>query len=414
MSQRSAHLPATCTDAVRQDGHAHWLDLARVRAYSGAFLILFGAFLLSWGWVTKGFTDTAVSRPGTDFAVFWSASHLALSQGPLQAYDAHSLAEVMAEYGPLAAGSTVVLPWLYPPTFLLVVMPLSLISLAASYLLFLIGTGYVYFRSISTLLATHGFWRRGAWLPVLASPATLITALMGQNSLLTAGLAASAVYCVDRRPIIAGVLIGLLAIKPQLAMLFPLALIAVRAWRALLSAAVTAAVFFALSVAVCGWETVPAFMEKTQWVRAHYIEDGAAVWYGMATPLAAARLAGASIPVAYAAHTVTALAGAVAMGFVWSRTPEVGLRVAAVAIATMLAIPYLRCYELTWLCIALAGVVGYGIRHGLSGAERGLLVLAWLLPLYEQANPYLKLPQIGPLVLAAMMLLIVSRVARRG
>lgn len=377
-------------------------------------MILFGAFLLSWGWETKGFTDTSISRPGTDFAIFWSASHLALNQGPLQAYDARALAEVMAEYGTLAAGSSVVLPWLYPPTFLLAIMPLSLMSLAVSYLLFLLATGYVYVRSISTLLATPSFWRQGIWLPVVASPATLIAALMGQNSLLTAGLAALAVYWVDRRPVIAGMLVGLLAIKPQFAMLFPLALILLGAWRALASAAVTAALFLALSVAVCGWETVPAFIEKTQWVRAHYIDDGAAVWYGMSTPLAAARLAGASIPVAYAVQTVTALAGVAAMCFVWLRTPEFGLRAAALAIATMLAIPYLRCYELTWLGVALAGVVGYGVRHGLSSAERGLLVLAWLLPLYEQANPYLKLPQIGPLVLVAMMILIVARVARRA
>lgn len=39
------------------------------------------------------------------------------------------------------------------------------------------------------------------------------------------------------------------------------------------------------------------------------------------------------------------------------------------------------------------------------------LVLAWLLPLYEHANPYLKLPQLGPFVPSAMMALVMRRTA---
>ncbi|MDP4360558.1 hypothetical protein QR510_28440, partial [Escherichia coli] len=80
--------------------------------------------------------------------------------------------------------------------------------------------------------------------------------------------------------------------------------------------------------------------------------------------------------------------------------------------------PYLRDYELTWLGLAIAGLVGDGVRddsaNGLSSGDRALLVVAWLLPLYEHANPYLKLPQFGPAVLIAMMALVVRRVATRA
>lgn len=425
MSQRSVRLPATgsaaAVRAAGADAAGHWIDVARVRAYSGAVLVLFCALLLGWAWTSKGFTDVTMARPGTDFSAFWGASHLALTQGPLQAYDVRQLTAVIAEHGTLGKGAELILPWLYPPTFLLMVLPLSLLPLTLSYLLFLAGTGFVYFRSIGVLVGAQRPWRQGLWLPVLAAPATLITILAGQNALLTAGVAGAAVYHLNKRPVLAGVLIGLLAIKPQLAVLFPLALVISRAWKALAAALLTALVFAGISVLVCGWRTVPAFIANAQWVRASFIEGGANLWWGMPTPIAAARLAGASVTGAYAVQALIALTMAGAMAYVWRRTPAFALRAAALAIATLTVSPYLRDYELTWLGIAIAGVVGDGMRdeggngsgNGLSSGERGLLVVAWLLPLYEHANPYLKLPQIGPLVLMAMMALVLRRAATR-
>lgn len=422
MSQRSVRLPATSSAAAAvraagEDAAGHWIDLARVRAYSGALLALFCALLLGWAWASQGFTDVTMARPGTDFSAFWGASHLALTQGPLQAYDVRQLTAVIAEHGTLGKGAELILPWLYPPTFLLMVLPLSLLPLTLSYLLFLAGTGLVYFRSISVLVGAQHPWRQGVWLPVVAAPATLITILAGQNALLTAGVAGAAVYHLNKRPVLAGVLIGLLAMKPQLAVLFPLALVISRAWKALVSALLTTLAFAGVSVLVCGWRTVPAFLANAQWVRTSFIEGGANLWWGMPTPIAAARLAGASVTGAYAVQVLIALAVAGAMAYVWRRTTAFELRAAALAMATLFVSPYLRDYELTWLGVAIAGVVGDGVRdgsgNGLSSGERGLLVVAWLLPLYEHANPYLKLPQIGPLVLMAMMALVVRRAATR-
>jgi hypothetical protein len=64
-----------------------WLDLDRARVYSAAVLFLFVVLMVTWAWYTEGFTNSHVSRPGTDFAVFWSASYLALSEGAVRAYD---------------------------------------------------------------------------------------------------------------------------------------------------------------------------------------------------------------------------------------------------------------------------------------------------------------------------------------
>jgi len=413
MIQAAVPLPAKGSNAACANGAGHWIDLARVRAYSGAVLILFCALLAVWGWTTKGFTDAAMARPGPDFSVFWGASHIALTQEPLHVYDVDRLRAVLVEYGTLERGGERVFPWLYPPTFLLTVLPLSLLPLALSYLLFLLCTGYAYLRAIATLVGARNPWQQGLWLPVLAFPATGAVILIGQNALLTAAIAAAAVYYLGRRPVMAGVLIGLLAIKPQLAVLFPLALLVARTWKTMASALLMTTAFVGVSVLVCGWRTIPAFLAGMQWVEARFITGGADLWWGMPTTVAAARLAGASVTGAYAVHVLTALVAAGAMVYVWWKTEAFELRAAALALAAMLATPYLHDYELTWLGIAIAGVVGHGIRHGLSGGERCLLVLAWLLPLYEYANPFLKLPQIGPLVLMVMMALVVRRVAMR-
>ena len=43
-----------------------------------------------------------------------------------------------------------------------------------------------------------------------------------------------------------------------------LALLAARAWKALASVALTAMSLTAISVAVCGWETIPAFLQNAR------------------------------------------------------------------------------------------------------------------------------------------------------
>lgn len=402
------------TPAQKTGARAVWLGLERVRVYSGAVLLLFVVLMLTWAWYSNGFTDGNVSRPGTDFAVFWSASYLALSEGPVHAYDLAKHLEVMRAYGPLTPESETILPWLYPPTFLLMALPLALLPLAFSYVLFLLGSVIAYLRVIGSLLGVGPISRRGLWLPVIASPAVLVAAILGQNSLLTAALAGGAVALVVKRPVLAGVLMGLLAIKPQLALLMPVALIAGRHGRALASTAATVVLFVAASVAVCGWDTIPAFLQSSAWARDNLMEGTPSGWYGMPSVLSAVQLMGLTPSAAYAVQGLSALAASAAVAYVWSHTREAPLRAAVLAAAALLATPYVRHYELTWMGIVVAGLVADGLRHGgPSGREQLLFVAAWLLPLFESANPLLGLPQVGPLVSALLMLNAVRRTAAR-
>ncbi|MGE8452027.1 MAG: glycosyltransferase family 87 protein, partial [Pseudomonadales bacterium] len=232
----------------------------------------------------------------------------------------------------------------------------------------------------------------------------------GQNSLLTAALAGIALASLKERPVLAGVLIGLLSIKPQLAILFPLALFAARAWKPFVAAAVAAVLLLLASIAIFGWDTVPAFVANTKFARETMIDNGEVLWYAMPTALSAMLLAGASFTIAMVAHGVVAALAAVALYFVWRRDASTGLRAASLAVATLMASPYLWFYEITWLGIAIAGMTCDGLRRGWLRGERELLLVAWFLPLYMGLNRVTHFPPIGPFVLALLMLAILRRV----
>src|SRR5262249_9982799 len=93
------------------------------------------------------------------------------------------------------------------------------------------------------------------------APACLINTIGGQNGFLTAALFLGGVLCIDRRPILAGVLFGLLTFKPHLGLILPFALLALRASR-LVAAAVLAAVVMVLwAVRLCGIEPWRQYIE---------------------------------------------------------------------------------------------------------------------------------------------------------
>ena len=386
-----------------------WLTADRIIPYSCIMLMLFIALLIVWGIVTDGFTSTTTVRPGTDFSVFWTASHLVLQGHAESVYDISSFKQAeFAHFG--ASLQHQPLPWLYPPTMLLFIAPLALVPFLPAYFLFLAGSLLCYAFAVSRLsgLRAHLPHPRAATLVVVAYSGVCLSALFGQNSVLTAGLAALALHLLGKRPVVAGVVIGLLAIKPQLAVVFPFVLIAARAWRTFAAAALSATLFAAAGIALTGPGALHGLSQAMATVRdMHFML--ASYWFASPTPFAALRLAGAPVATALAAQAAVALLAIAAAVDVWRRTPDMRLRGAVLAVATLLTTPYLWHYELTWLGIAIFCLIAHGLDEGWLPGDQGILVLAWLLPVFELFNRLTKLPQIGPLVLLAVLLVVVRR-----
>ncbi|MFS8935004.1 glycosyltransferase family 87 protein [Cupriavidus taiwanensis] len=377
-------------------------------------LIVYGALVVIWGFRTQGFTTDALGRPGVDYSAFWSASYLVMQGHAASVYDYDALRPVITAFGAVQGGGKFYLPWVYPPTFLLFVAPLSLLPFAASYLAFTGMTAVIYIAAVLKMLAVSTISRRLAWLPVLAFPGIHEAAMIGQNSLLTAGIAAWALILLRTRPVLAGVLIGLLSVKPQLALLLPLALGADHAWKAFFAAGGTAAAMVMGSIALWGWETIPAFLESGVYFRQTILEQGEIGWRYCPTIFAMMRRAGAAPAGAYLAQAVAAGFAVWALFRVWRGENSMALRIAALATSTLLASPYLWFYELTWLGLAIAGLAAEGVTRGWMRGERELLVVAWLLPFVLSLNQAGYVPPVGPMVTLLLLMAILRRALKNG
>jgi alpha-1,2-mannosyltransferase len=388
----------------------HWLTRSRIGLYSVTMLALYAVFIAVWAWHTGGFTSPAVMRPASDFSVFWAASHVMLHGQSWQAYDYATFSAIERGLFDNRPEFTR-LPWLYPPTYLLVVTPLSLLPLALAYAATAVAGIVAYACAamrVSALGLTEVRHNVGV-LALIASPCVFVTVLYGQNALLTAALAALAIYWAGRKPLLAGFCIGLLAIKPQLAVVFPFVLIASRNWRAFFAAAATACAFAATSTLVCGTRTLTMFLANTRFVGEAILEYGQHFRQSSPGAFATLRDAGYAMPTAFAVQACVALVAIGSACVVWRGTRDVRLRTAALTIATLLANPYVWHYELAWLGLALACLLSIGLTDGWLPGEQGAILIGWLLPLYELFNVFADLPQAGALVLLFLLLAVLRR-----
>ncbi|WP_244122145.1 glycosyltransferase family 87 protein [Burkholderia latens] len=389
---------------------AAWLTPRRVVLYSSLVLVLALLFIVIWVAVIRDSHGTIPLRPGADFSVFWSASYVMLHGSPAQAYDFSAFSRLSAELFPnLRHG--VFAPWLYPPTYLLLVTPLALLPFALAYPLFVAGGVAVLGMTawhVSGLRTIPGAARAGL-LALVAAPCVFVTATLGQNAFLTASCAALAVLWADRRPVWAGLCIALLSVKPQMALLFPFVLIAVRAWRTIAWAALAAGGFAAVSVLVCGVASLRLFAASAGLARSIILEHGIVFWFVSPTPFAAFRLAGMPVGAAYIAQGCIAAIAIAAACVAWTQSRDIRVRAAVLAVATLVANPYVWHYELPWLAIAIACMLSIGWRDGWLRGEQSAIALMWALPAVEYPNPWLQAPQIGPAVTLFALLVLLRR-----
>jgi hypothetical protein len=77
---------------------------------------------------------------------------------------------------------------------------------------------------------------------------------MGQNGVLTGGVLAAALLCLTTRPVLAGVLAGLLCIKPPIGFVLPAVLLHARRVNALWACGLSVLALCGLSAVLEGWQ----------------------------------------------------------------------------------------------------------------------------------------------------------------
>jgi len=417
-----------------------WLTRERIRLIAAAVLIasIAGfAFLVA---TAHGGVDRQGRPLGTDFSNVYAAGTYVLEAEPDVPFDPP---RQYAREQELFGKATPFYGWHYPPYFLFVAGALAKLPYGVAltvwqgstlllYLLMIFGIaspsprvrgegrdegasppGSESRRGPLTLLrfaqstSPRPAGRGDILLLALAYPAVLINIGHGQNGFLTAALLGGALIILDRRPILAGILIGLLVYKPQFGLMIPLALVAGGHWRTFAAAAATVAALTLVTTLAFGPEVWPAFKASTEFSRSVVLEQGQTGWQKIQSVFSWARMWGAPIPLAYALQGALTIAIGVVIVRVWRSAAAPALKSATLCVAAILATPYSLDYDMMVLAPVIAFFALDGLRRGFGPWEKTALAALWLVPLLARSVAQATLIPLGvPAMLATCVLLL--------
>lgn len=232
---------AAATDA-REEGRSAVALLTWASAIFVALTALHYVWTLSWsGAIPRDATTLVVGR---DFLNFWMYGRAAWSADPSRYYDPGIYRDALTVLlGPDYPGQN----WSYPPSIMLIAAPFGRLPyLAALGVWIALGLGVFVWALRRTVD------ERRLLPPILLSPAIVFCLISGQSSLVTAAILLTVFSCLDKRPLLAAILIGTLTLKPQLGLLFPVMLAASGRWRVFAAAAATGVLIAAATTAVFG------------------------------------------------------------------------------------------------------------------------------------------------------------------
>lgn len=314
-----------------------------------------------------------------DFATFWIGGQLGLRGiadphwiGEL--FTPEKFALILKAHWPFLTGQRL---WSYPPPMLLFATALAWLPIGLGWLLLaLAGIAAM----SAALTAATGVTRRDALLCVLLAPATWDCIFVGQNALLFGAAVLGGLALAARRPLWSGILLGIATGKPQFGVTTPLALIAARAWRAILCAVATSLVLAGIS----------AWLWPAAW---H-------LWLAQVVPAQTARMTRDFLPTPSQSYLATlyefirglgigrSLAGGMQMvlsaaAMVWVGRGFVGIGTARRPLALLgavallpVAAPYLMDYDLAVVqCLALAILLTRRAHLPAGAASGGFLAL---------------------------------------
>jgi hypothetical protein len=359
-----------------------WLTADRSRGYSLILLGLYAIAIVGWIALSDGWVDRNGKPVGTDFSSFYAAGSLALEG---RAGDVYNMAAHFAREQQMFGAATPYYGWLYPPLFLLVATPLALLPYPLALIVWQGVTFALYLGVIAAILRQQrhqGGAIARVWLPAAAAfPAVFINLGHGQNGFLTAGLLGSALLALPRRPVLSGVLFGLLAYKPQFGLLIPFALLAGCQWRSMIAAGLTVIALAAATALAFGPEIWWVFAASTETARKLLLEQGDVGFEKLQSVFAAIRLWGGGISLAYAVQGAVSLLTIGGVAWTWRSCDDRNLRAALLMVATLLGSPHVLDYDLTILGPAMAFTIASICTSGVRDYEISLMAAAWIAPL---------------------------------
>jgi hypothetical protein len=308
-----------------------------------------------------------------DFFALWSYAKIATDHPVAELYDSVTLHARQVALGMAPSEQN---PFPYPPIFMLFLRPISLLPYGAAYIAWTIGTLALFIWVIVGTCSRLPLCVIG----VAVSPVTVIAIASGQSGFLAAALVTAGLRLAGSRPILSGILIGMLGYKPQIGLLVPIALAAAGLWRVfgaacltLIGLSVTATVAFGSAVWPAWISMLPAY--------SRWFDSVTGLLKFKPTVIANLDMAGVALPIAEGIQAVVAI---VVASLVWGcfRRGTGRLAPAALLVGTFLTTPHAFVYDLPMVTAAMALYIEAKIEDNaeFTLAEIAILILAFIFP----------------------------------
>lgn len=360
-----------------------------------------------WAYRPDGLSLLSHKLPYWDFTNLWAGSRMAMDGHVAALFDVDAYrAALRAMFSPDLPNQE----WSYPPSILLLGVPLATLPILPAYLIWTVGTVLCLWLAIRPL-------KLGAAveLAIVLSPAVIWNSVFGQNGALTTALLIGGLAVAPRRPLLAGILFGLLTIKPHLGILVPFCLLASGNWRAILAAIGTSAMIAAATGLFFGFDVWRLFLTETRPLMTAIMEAPfpQPYHYNAVTVFFTARVIGFGLAAAYGVQAIATIASIAATVWLWRpgrRIPHQE-RVALTAVLAILATPYGYTYDMIGVAVAIAMLFTM-----VSRPPRLLLALCWLYPFFAHIlnNAGFFVGVLVPLSLGAWMLISILARSRRA
>lgn len=395
-----------------------WLTRDRMRLWALAVLAASAAGFVYLVVTSNGLNDYQGRPIGTDFSNVYAAGTYVLdgfAEAPFDWPAQHAREKI------IFGTETPFYGWHYPPFFLFVAGALALMPYLLSLFVWQSATLLLYLGMLWSVLrstangagaAPNLLTRDPLWLLLaLAFPAVFVNIGHGHNGFLTAALLGGALVSLDRKPVVAGILFGLIAYKPQFGLLIPLALIAGGRWRTFFAATLTVAALALATWLAFGPDVWRAFVASMPLTRVEVLEQGGTGWHKIQSVFSLVRMWGGSVTLAYAMQGAVTLALGAALVWLWRSRAALPLKAAALAIAAIAATPYSLDYDLVVLAPAIAFLAADGFARGFGTWERSALAFVWFMPLIARSAADYALVPLGVPAMLVLFALVLRRAA---
>jgi len=387
---------------------ASWLTPRRIRAHALLLAIcLWTVYAIDMS--TPGLRDRNGLIKGTDFLHFYTLGNIVLQKRGDLLYNIQAQAALLRKLVPEAAGNLYV-P-LYGPQVSLLFAPFARMSYLTALTIWLLLNAFVYGACCYLVWKQCPKLRVEPWtvlVSALAFPGFFHLILWGQTSTVALLCFTLAFLALSRnRPYLAGLAIGSLIFKPQLGLAAAVIVLFSREWKM-----IAAAILAALAQLSIGWLYYGTPVMSDYLRALLHVADVLPMLeprpYQMNSLRAFWSLLIPWTPVAFALYAITALAVLAVAVRCWRSRVSLGLRFAALILATALLAPHLTVYDLLVLAPAFLLMTDWAVGTGAAGAAPITPILLYLCYPLFLLGPLARLThiQLSVIAMAGLMLLI--------